>query len=192
MYNHYLMAEAALLDRGTTSRVNGDDLEISHPFLYRPLVEFALHLAPQLCARPLARKWILREAMRGILPETVRTRVGKGGPNKDLQVLFAQPPESFALLAREPILADLGLVDARALRSAVDNIRPDRKRDNDSMPGELMRTLSVEAWLQVRSGRWPHGVIANQRDRPSHPSTDVSVTKGDLYEKVFQAGRDGQ
>ena len=53
-------------------------LDVRHPYLHRPLVELALGLPPELCVQPHARKWILREAMRDILPEKVRTRVGKG------------------------------------------------------------------------------------------------------------------
>jgi asparagine synthase (glutamine-hydrolysing) len=56
----------------------GEDVEVRYPVLHRPLVEAALRLPVRMRFRPQGRKWVLREAMRGILPEEVRTRVGKG------------------------------------------------------------------------------------------------------------------
>lgn len=131
-----------------------DTLDVRHPFLYRPLVEFALGLPPDLCARPNARKWVLREAMRGILPEAVRMRVGKGM----LVGLFAWSTATqrglLGPLVRDPILADLGVIDAVKFReafAAVQNEQANRQWHSAA----LQYTLGIEAWLQTRSGRWP-------------------------------------
>jgi asparagine synthase (glutamine-hydrolysing) len=134
----------------------GEVLDVRHPFLYRPLVEFALRLPPELCVRPHARKWVLREAMRGILPEVVRARVGKGGP-AELYAwsLTAQRP-LLEELVREPILADLGVVDGGKLREAFDEM-PHQPRRGDQLHATLHMTLVIEAWLQMRVGRWPRG-----------------------------------
>jgi asparagine synthase (glutamine-hydrolysing) len=37
-----------------------EKLDVRHPFLYRPLVEFGLRLPSELCVQPHARKWVLR------------------------------------------------------------------------------------------------------------------------------------
>ncbi|MGH8223675.1 MAG: asparagine synthetase B family protein, partial [Woeseiaceae bacterium] len=133
-----------------------DLLEVRHPFLYRPLVELALRLPPELTVRPYARKWILREAMQGILPEVVRNRVGKGGPvERFAWSLTAQRPLLEPLL-QDSILADLGIVNSHELRAAFNAApyKPDRK---DQWHRMVQATLTIEAWLQMRAGRWPRG-----------------------------------
>ena len=140
-------------------------LERQHEFGVR--VEFALRLPPELCARPHARKWILREAMRGILPEVVRTRVGKGGPNGRLAWALTGQRSLLAPLLCEPILADIGVIDASRLRSSFDMIT--RTPDNrEKLHNAIHHTLAVEAWLQMRSGRWPPR---------GHVSRSMSISK---------------
>jgi asparagine synthase (glutamine-hydrolysing) len=134
----------------------GDSLEVRHPFLYRPLVEFALSLPPELCARPRARKWVLREAMRSILPETVRERVGKAHAMEVFAESLATQHRALEPLTREPILADLGVVDATKLRAAFD-AAPRAPHGALHLHTRLQGTLAFEAWLQLRSDRWPRG-----------------------------------
>ncbi len=127
-----------------------DGLEMRYPFLYRPLVEFALRLPVRARIRPEGRKWILREAMRDVLPERVRTRVGKGG--MDARILWSLERERRRLeaLLRRPLLADLGCVDPARLRDAVDTARKGIVTNLVT----LMFALSLETWLSVRAGRW--------------------------------------
>lgn len=134
--------------------VLGDNLDVRYPYFYRPLVEFALSLAPELCVQPRARKWILREAMRGILPESVRTRIGKGGPTERLAWSLSTQRQLLEQLVRRPILAELGIVEADELRRAFD-AAPHRGQSNDHLHSAVQSTLLIEAWLQTRSGRWP-------------------------------------
>jgi asparagine synthase (glutamine-hydrolysing) len=61
-------------------------LEIRRPFRDRRLIEFALAIPAHLLYRPGDSKWILRRAMRGVLPEEVRTRRHP----TSLQPLFAR------------------------------------------------------------------------------------------------------
>ena len=128
----------------------GDEVEMRYPFLYRPLVEWSLRLPATQRVRPHARKWILREATRDVLPETVRTRTTKGGI--DARILWSLQHERARIdaLLRDPILAQLGCIDPAALRSAVDDARHGRRGSNVL----LMSALSLETWLAVRSGQW--------------------------------------
>jgi asparagine synthase (glutamine-hydrolysing) len=52
-------------------------LEARHPFLDRRLAEFLMSIPPEQTFKNGLQKFILREAMRGILPEVVRTRLDK-------------------------------------------------------------------------------------------------------------------
>jgi asparagine synthase (glutamine-hydrolysing) len=130
--------------------VNQDIVEERHPFLYRPLVELALGLPAQLCAQPMARKWILREAMRGVLPEAVRTRPGKGSIDGFLARALSREVGRMRTLLDDSILARMGLLDRAVLTAAIE----DGARGADFQRGAIVRTLALECWLQVRSGRW--------------------------------------
>jgi asparagine synthase (glutamine-hydrolysing) len=128
-------------------------LDVRHPYLHRPLVELALGLTPELCVRPHERKWILREAMRGILPEKVRTRVGKGSLDGVNAWSMRRDAQRIDRLVERSVLADLGCIDVTMLKRVHDDIqRGVRARDASREALEI--ALDVEVWLQLRSGRW--------------------------------------
>lgn len=153
-YQHAVASTVARLVAPNAGGLIGDALDVRHPLLYRPLVEFALRLPPTLRARPHAHRWIVREALRGILPEKVRTRVGKPGTAMFLAWSFGANRVKLASLTREPILADLGLLDPRRFRAAFDDAAQ-HATGGGVLLGSLLNTLAVEAWLQHRCGRWP-------------------------------------
>ena len=158
---HYVVASViADLECMNAGGVLADSLDVRHPFLYRPLVEFALRLPPALRSRPHAHRWILREAMRGILPDKVRERIGKPGTAEVLGWSFATRRAHLAPLVREPILADMGLIDPVQLETAFDATLS-CSRDPGVMYSPLAMTLAVEAWLQIRCGRWPRSDHSN-------------------------------
>lgn len=128
----------------------GGNVELRFPFLYRPLVEWSLRLPPQQRVRPNARKWILRQATRDVLPDEVRLRSTKGGI--DARMLWSLQRERHRVdaMLRDPILAQLGCIDADGLRRAVDNARRGVPVNNVY----LFSALSLETWLSVRTGRW--------------------------------------
>jgi asparagine synthase (glutamine-hydrolysing) len=145
-----LRALDAMPDVLALHAVTQDIIEERHPFLYRPLVEFALALPPLLCAQPMARKWILREAMRGALPELVRTRPGKGSIDGSLARTLSREVGRMLALLDDSILVEMGLVDRAAIARAIE----DGALGADFQRGAIVRTLALECWLQVRSGRW--------------------------------------
>jgi asparagine synthase (glutamine-hydrolysing) len=131
----------------------GEKLDVRHPYLHRPLVELSLKLSPEMCVRPHARKWVLREAMRGILPEYVRTRVGKGD-GVGLTLWSLDHDRSLVdMLCRDPILAQLGVVDVTRLRTAIAAANHGNAGER-SANDRVLSTIDVELWLRVRSGRW--------------------------------------
>ena len=161
-------AGVAGIQRGLNNPVLDDTLDVRHPFLDRPLVEFALGLAPDMCVRPHARKWILREALRGILPEDVRTRVGKSAAWGLLTWSIAHERVWIERLLDDSILAQLGCIDLPRLRTAIDTIvRRGVKGNAPSL--NVHRVLETEMWLQLRSGRW-----GQRHDRPA-PRTQSAV-----------------
>jgi asparagine synthase (glutamine-hydrolysing) len=155
-YHHAIVTNVIGISSITEYGIISDCLDVRHPFLYRPLVEFALQLPPELCTRPYERKWVVREAMRGILPDVVRTRVGKGTPLALYVHSLTAQRQLLEPLVQDPILAELGIVDAVELRAAFHAV-PHQPRRKEGTHAAVHRTLMIEAWLQMRSGRWPHG-----------------------------------
>ena len=169
-YRDAVATEVAAIVPSLPPGIIEDALDVRHPFLYRPLVEFALRLPPELCVRPYARKWLLREAMRDILPELVRTRVGKGQPYGRLSQSLSAQRALLEPLTMDPILADLGIIDAPRLRSAF--VEAQRGRDGrEKLCGAVQSTLAIEGWLQLRSGQWPRGQISGASPQPGDFST---------------------
>jgi asparagine synthase (glutamine-hydrolysing) len=142
----YLRVLAGHLERGPFT----DGMEVRYPFLDRPLAEFCLRLPVEQRIRPGWSKWVLREAMRGILPEEVRTRRGKGGI--DSRILWALQREAPRLrwLLRDPLVAQAGWVDAQVLRRSVEAARQGQAEN----VAHLISVLSLETWLRVRAGAW--------------------------------------
>ncbi|HEY0670924.1 MAG TPA: asparagine synthase-related protein [Longimicrobiales bacterium] len=128
-----------------------DQLDMRYPFLHRPLVEFALSLPVHMKVRPGTHKWILREAMRGILPEKVRTRTSKGG--MDARIFWTLQHEGALIneLLRDPMLGQLGCINVDVLRKMVDVARQGEYHHTV----HLFSVLSLETWLRARFGAWP-------------------------------------
>jgi asparagine synthase (glutamine-hydrolysing) len=124
-------------------------LEVRYPFLDRRLVEFSLRLPPRLRSRPHSRKWVLREAMHGILPERVRMRTGKGGIEGRLPWSLVHEHEKITHLLRDPILSQLGFADRDLLRRTVSAATHARA----GAVSAVLSPLSLETWLRVRSDR---------------------------------------
>jgi asparagine synthase (glutamine-hydrolysing) len=155
-YRHAVVRSLDTVSRTIGYAVLEDKLDVRHPFLYRPLVEFALTLPPDLVVRPYARKWVLREAVRGIVPEAVRTRIGKGSANERYAWSLTAQRQLFEPLIQQSMLADLGVVSAARLRAAFDRA-PRQPGRIDDPHSALQGVLAIEAWLQMRAGRWPRG-----------------------------------
>lgn len=61
----------------TNLAAGGFGIESRHPFLYRPLVEYCLGLPPELSLHDGWTRYVLREALRDVLPAAVVNRGGK-------------------------------------------------------------------------------------------------------------------
>jgi asparagine synthase (glutamine-hydrolysing) len=155
-YHHTVVKGVMGLSATIGHLVLDDALDVRHPFLDRRLVEFGLTLPPELTTRPYAGKWVLREAVRGFVPEPVRTRIGKGTQIERHAWSLTAQRALLLPLVREPILADLGITDRVKLRAAFEAAPVQGQRRGDPHAA-LQQVLAIEAWLQIRAGRWPRG-----------------------------------
>jgi asparagine synthase (glutamine-hydrolysing) len=113
-------------------------------------VELSLQMPARSRIRPCVRKWVLREAMRGLLPEEVRTRSTKA--TIEARVLWSLQRERRRIdeMLAEPLLGRLGCIRTDEMRRAVDAARRGRK----THVVYLMSALALETWLSVTAGRW--------------------------------------
>jgi asparagine synthase (glutamine-hydrolysing) len=118
-------------------------VEIRVPFLDRNLVALAARLPVQFKQRGASGKWILKEAMRDLLPDALidRPKAGFGAPVR--QWLRGElSPMLDAMVAKGSVLE--GHMDIEALSAIV---QADRAGQIDAAY-PLFAALSVESWLR--------------------------------------------
>ncbi len=151
--SHYLVSEALRThaSRVGHERIGETNLEWRHPFFHRPLVEYGMRLPQEWLVAPGAdlSKRVLREAMRGILPDPVRLRRGKGGLQPDTHNALVREARRLTHIAHEPILVELGCLEAASFSRAVMTATCSRREEIYL----LNNALTLEMWLRRRWNR---------------------------------------
>lgn len=123
---------------------NQNGLEIAIPYYDRRLVEFVMAVPAYILGGPDADRLLHREAMRGILPETVRLR---RTPTSfaPLMLVGLQDKEwaTIQSLLRKPLIVERGYIDRSWLAE-----RLQHGFDLSPESGLLWRSLSLELWLR--------------------------------------------
>jgi asparagine synthase (glutamine-hydrolysing) len=123
-------------------------IEARVPMLDYELATFAVNCRPSLKLRDGWTKWILREAMSGVLPEAVRLRKSKMG--------FATP--QLAWLRKDSRGTIRSLIHESDLRMnsllSAKKVRPELENFLSAKPGcvtnaEAFRLLNLELWARV-------------------------------------------
>lgn len=122
-----------------------NSLEVRCPFSDQDLVEFALGLPANMKLRGLDSKWIVKEAMRGILPPEIlrRKKMGFAPPlptwvNRELKPLIAGMLDPATIERRGIFRADSV---ARLLRD-----HTEQRRDNSM---QIWSLLMIEVWQRM-------------------------------------------
>jgi asparagine synthase (glutamine-hydrolysing) len=139
------------LDRASMA----SSLEGRSPFLDTDLIEYSARLAPLLLARGLSLKWVMKRALRDVVPTAVLTRrkVGFGAPVDDWLRRTKDVRLDDALArADSPLSAHVDMGQCRRLLAEHRDLRQDH--------GHLLtRLLTLNAWLDwtARARRAPSG-----------------------------------
>jgi len=124
-------------------------IEARVPFLDYRLVEFVLGLPEELKIASGMTKRVLRESMRGVLPERVRERVDKLGFVTPEEVwVREQGPDLFRRALRDAVEASAGIIGNAGvdlLEQTIDGRQP--------FNFVLWRMISFGAWMRVFSLR---------------------------------------
>ncbi|MGH8598434.1 MAG: asparagine synthase-related protein, partial [Gammaproteobacteria bacterium] len=138
-------------------------IEYRQPFYYRPLIEYSFAIPEDQRYRRDKTKFILREAMRGTLPESVRTRTTKA----DFSGAFAR---IFNEVGGESLLdglkiADVGWIDEARLKAMARERLANFRRSN---LWPIWAAVSIELWYRTT---YEGGASTAQ----SSPLSDVAV-----------------
>lgn len=120
--------------------------DVRLPFLYRPLVELAMAIPWEAKVRLGTNKILLREAMRGILPEEIRTRTQLVSGTPAVYHAFRQEWPDLVRFLQDGCLARWGLIDKDLL---LQDLSVARQGGWKFLPGLLM-PIALEAWLRPR------------------------------------------
>jgi asparagine synthase (glutamine-hydrolysing) len=127
-------------------------VEQRSPLYDREIIAFAAGRPISDKNSPEGTKRILRQSVRGLLPETVlatrRTKTGTTNTSFLRAMRRDFPPLAERAFA-EPILPELGVVDLPCLRGAVDDFARGIGAD---IATSLYFTLQTELWLRARAG----------------------------------------
>ncbi len=126
------------------------------PFFDHRLVEFMFRIPGTLKYREGATKHLLRQAMRGVLPDETRTRVKKTGWNAPAHVWFARKgAESLHDLVRTQSFRERGIYNVTEVCRLIDEhdriVACQETRDNHMM--FLWQLVNLELWLQSLDNR---------------------------------------
>jgi asparagine synthase (glutamine-hydrolysing) len=154
--------EAHTLLSGYLLCSQGDRMAMAHsvegrfPFLDHRVIEFANRLPARHKLRVLEGKHVLREAVRGLLPERIRRRAKQPYRAPDSQSFFAKerPLDYVADLLGEQRVREGGLFDPGAVRKLYEKCRTGRAigfADNMAFVGILSTMLVEEMFINQRA-----------------------------------------
>jgi asparagine synthase (glutamine-hydrolysing) len=126
-----------------------NSVEGRFPFLDHRVIEFANRLPPRYKLMGLTEKYLLKRSMKGLLPESVRTRTKQPYRSPDSQSFFegGKPVEYVAELLSDRRVSDAGYFDARAVGKLVDKCSKGRAigfGDNMAFVG-ILSTMLIDA-----------------------------------------------
>ncbi|WP_369900968.1 asparagine synthetase B [Bacillus manliponensis] len=128
---------------------NANAIEVRTPFLDPKLMEYLATVPVHLKDNPKYNKYILRESMKGILPEKIRTRTDKGAHTTFMLSGFKKEWAQISSYYHCPILTELGLINSKSLVEICEKYYMGLFTDF-KFYNSLMRTISLEIWLQAR------------------------------------------
>jgi asparagine synthetase B (glutamine-hydrolysing) len=118
-------------------------LELRCPFLDRRIVEFVFAIPEEQRWRHGQSKFVLREAMKNIVPEEMRTRRGKADISGPIDVLLRHRQVEIDRLFQNSVLVSLGLLDGEWLERRLKRSRGER------YPYEVQDLLALELWCRI-------------------------------------------
>jgi asparagine synthase (glutamine-hydrolysing) len=125
-------------------------LDATFPFLDRDLVQFLMAVPGDVQARNGVPRALARDAMRGLLPESIRTRTWKADFSALVNSGVAQDAEALRhMLSSQSLAARLGYFDTTRVAAEVERLADGATGEHCVDSWDLTDLLGLEVWLQV-------------------------------------------
>jgi asparagine synthase (glutamine-hydrolysing) len=147
--------------------------EYRYPYLDRDLVEFLFRVPREQIVQPGRRRSLMRRSLQHLLPVEILERRRKAFVSRGPLVALQAARSRIEALFENPVLAELGWVNAATLRRSSEPIL--NGRESAGWP-QLMRAITLELWLQSRHGDLRAGQRALSKhqvlfENPEQPSS---------------------
>ena len=125
-------------------------IDVAYPFRDRDLVAFLMAIPGEVVNAGGVPKGLLRQALTGLLPDTIRNRRSKADfTSMSNQAVVKDYEMAAALLTRDCSAARLGFVDGDQLEQSVAAFRTGIETADDATEGwQLNRLVGLEVWLR--------------------------------------------
>lgn len=152
---HTLMSEYLLCSQGDRVAM-ANSIEGRFPFLDHRVIEFANQLPLRYKIMGLNEKYLLKKAMKGIIPENIRSRTKQPYRAPDSQSFFdnGKPVEYVEHLLSERTISQAGYFDAQAVTRLMNKCCKGRAigfADNMAFVGILSTMLLDEMYIRSSS-----------------------------------------
>lgn len=118
--------------------------EFRYPYLDRDLVDFLLAVPRTQLVRPGRRRYLMRNAMKGIVPHEVLERRRKASVQRGPMVAFRRHQQTLRGLLASPQIVERGFVELPRVHAALDRVLgSNAAREWPS----LLRLINLETWL---------------------------------------------
>lgn len=130
-----------------------NNMEARFPFLDQRLMDFMIAIPLDIVVRPGREnsKWLLRQAMAGILPETIRSRPTKTLFTASANYTFFQNKDKLLPQFKDSILSQYGLIDGKILIDEFSAFVTQQHSSHQYIYFSLVSFL--ENWLRVQIPR---------------------------------------
>ncbi|HET6862355.1 MAG TPA: asparagine synthetase B family protein [Pyrinomonadaceae bacterium] len=120
-------------------------IDVMHPWLYRPLVEFMQAIPFNQRVRPGENRSLMRRSLQEVLPARIVHRRGKRSPGEALVRAIRREFSRLQSLFDQPLIAAYGYADADELQSTL--VRAREGSDLTSL--SIVLAVSLEVWLRT-------------------------------------------
>ena len=125
-------------------------IEERYPFYNRELIEYCLNVSPDLKNKHGQARYILKEAIKGIVPEKIRKRVTKSNLGHALCLSFIEKDcDLINAQLSKPNAVIRELIDLEDLRSNWENMKvaPRKYATNSLLPSKIFSYVVLNRWL---------------------------------------------
>jgi asparagine synthase (glutamine-hydrolysing) len=119
-------------------------IEVTYPYVHRPLVEFLQAIPLDQLVRPGRNRVLMRQIMTGILPAEIAERRTKGNPSEAIFRAVGRESERLRSVFENSSLCARGYIEKEPFLAALDRAR----HGYEMYSAFLVQTISLEFWLR--------------------------------------------